>query len=79
MEPSVFLSLFSKGFRDDMEEFVPAFFSGTTSALKKGVTKMTADAAIKGHRTRSAQAVQACRHDDIAMSMRKTTAPQAAG
>jgi len=30
-----------------MEEFVPAYFSGTTNALKKGVTKMTADAAIK--------------------------------
>ncbi len=30
-----------------MEEFVPAYFSGTTNALKKGVMKMTADAAIK--------------------------------
>ena len=26
---------------------MPAYFSGTTSALKKGVTKMTADAAVK--------------------------------
>jgi hypothetical protein len=30
-----------------MEEFVPAYFSGTTNALKKGVGKMSADAAIK--------------------------------
>ena len=30
-----------------MEDLVPAYFSGTTNALRKGVTKMSADAAIK--------------------------------
>ena len=50
MEPSVFLFLFlTRGSAScrDMEEVVPAYFAGTTNALKKGVTKMSADAAIK--------------------------------
>ena len=42
MEPSVLPSFFPKGFREGIEEFVPAYFSGTTNALKKGAAKMSA-------------------------------------